>query len=65
MRVTNVGSMPHTARRRRMLLFPWLLFSSDRTPRVFLLVWYHAPNTSLVPVYDRITFFGSSALSSS
>jgi hypothetical protein len=24
---------------------------------------YQAPNTSLVPVYDRISFFGSSALS--
>ena len=24
--------------------------------------WSQAPNTSFVPVYDRITFFGSSAL---
>ena len=24
--------------------------------------WCHAPNTSLVPVYDRITLFGNSAL---
>jgi hypothetical protein len=31
-------------------------------PKTAAAVCCQAPNTSLVPVYDRITFFGNSAL---